>query len=470
MEVRGRRSRDMSPERVKICTQSRLIRPAFKKVQVVYYLTRNGQLEHPHYLEVTHLANQQLRLKDVIDRLTVLRGKAMPSLYSWSCKRSYKNGYVWNDLAENDIIYPSEGAEYVLKGSEIVSDGCTEKFQQLRVGSSTQQNQQLPLGNVQQRPGVVEITNCHPKRRSLGHVHHHNNEYEDNDQNEAGQVEEEELDHEEEYEEKISCYTTSTTPQYSRCSRGVSTDEIHHRHQRPQKQEQKKQKQESQETMKNPRSEFILENESPPSTTSSSLSDKAMNETSNTSKRFEDGDPVGNEPLLSRNSMLFQLIACGGSLSFRGTTNGKNVPDLKQQQQPPPATTTTAATPAGARRSNCSDLHKGVLCKSAAAGYKAAAAMEEEDEIKYMSENPRFGNLQAEEKEYFSGSIVESMATDDRAQVEPSSLKKSSSYNEERSSKLAIEDAEATEEERGEKALKGKCIPRKRSSSKQAKK
>ena len=58
--------------------------------------------------------------------------------------------------------------------------------------------------------------------------------------------------------------------------------------------------------------------------------------------------------------------------------------------------------------------------------------MEEEDEIKYMSENPRFGNLQAEEKEYFSGSIVESMATDDRAQVEPSSLKKSSSYNEER--------------------------------------
>ncbi|CDP01423.1 unnamed protein product [Coffea canephora] len=400
MEVRGRRSRDMSPERVKICTQSRLIRPAFKKVQVVYYLTRNGQLEHPHYLEVTHLANQQLRLKDVIDRLTLLRGKAMPSLYSWSCKRSYKNGYVWNDLAENDIIYPSEGAEYVLKGSEIVSDGCTEKFQQLRVGSSTQQNQQLPLGNVQQRPGVVEITNFHPKRRSLGH----------------------------------------------------------------------KQKQESQETMKNPRSEFILENESPPSTTSSSLSDKAMNETSNTSKRFEDGDPVGNEPLLSRNSMLFQLIACGGSLSFRGNTNGKNVPDLKQLQQPPPATTTTAATPAGARRSNCSDLHKGVLCKSAAAGYKAAAAMEEEDEIKYMSENPRFGNLQAEEKEYFSGSIVESMATDDRAQVEPSSLKKSSSYNEERSSKLAIEEAEATEEERREKALKGKCIPRKRSSSKQSKK
>jgi len=33
--------------------------------------------------------------------------------------RSYRNGFVWNDLAENDVIYPSDCAEYVLKGSEI---------------------------------------------------------------------------------------------------------------------------------------------------------------------------------------------------------------------------------------------------------------------------------------------------------------------------------------------------------------
>lgn len=38
--------------------------------------------------------------------------------------RSYKNGYVWNDLAENDVIYPAEGFEYVLKGSELV-EGCS---------------------------------------------------------------------------------------------------------------------------------------------------------------------------------------------------------------------------------------------------------------------------------------------------------------------------------------------------------
>lgn len=95
-----------------------------------------------------------------MDRLTLLRGKGMPALFSWSCKRytstllvsacvstqhctlenttsykwllcicvrcfrNYKNGYVWNDLSENDVIYPSDGVEYVLKGSEIFP-GCS---------------------------------------------------------------------------------------------------------------------------------------------------------------------------------------------------------------------------------------------------------------------------------------------------------------------------------------------------------
>lgn len=46
--------------------RSAVVRAAsFKKVQVVYYLSRNGQLEHPHYMEVTHLAHQHLRLKGI---------------------------------------------------------------------------------------------------------------------------------------------------------------------------------------------------------------------------------------------------------------------------------------------------------------------------------------------------------------------------------------------------------------------
>jgi hypothetical protein len=37
--------------------------------------------------------------------------------------RSYRNGFVWQDLAENDFIYPAHGQEYVLKGSELL-DPC----------------------------------------------------------------------------------------------------------------------------------------------------------------------------------------------------------------------------------------------------------------------------------------------------------------------------------------------------------
>ncbi|CAL1400585.1 unnamed protein product [Linum trigynum] len=91
-----------------------------KKVPVVYYLSRNGQLEHPHFMEVPLTAPDGLYLRDVLDRLNLLRGKGMAALYSWSCKRSYKSGFVWHDLAESDFIYPAHGNEYVLKGSELL--------------------------------------------------------------------------------------------------------------------------------------------------------------------------------------------------------------------------------------------------------------------------------------------------------------------------------------------------------------
>jgi Protein SOSEKI 2, plant len=34
--------------------------------------------------------------------------------------RSYKNGYVWHDLTDDDLILPAHGNEYVLKGSEVL--------------------------------------------------------------------------------------------------------------------------------------------------------------------------------------------------------------------------------------------------------------------------------------------------------------------------------------------------------------
>ncbi|KAL7104421.1 hypothetical protein ACP275_08G243600 [Erythranthe tilingii] len=363
---------------------------AFKKVEIVYYLDRNGHLEHPHYVEVTHLSHQQLRLKDVMDRLTVLRGKGMPSLYSWSCKRSYKNGYVWNDLAVNDVIYPSQGAEFVLKGSELIQD---KLHHDLQLGNVVQPKRK-PLPSKRQQHEPEEMSN-----------NNHNN----NNKCDNYHIEEEEEEEEEEFKEQV-------------------------------------------EPHKNCASDLLLSSfSSPPSTTSSGVSDKANNDiiitntntntntnNSRASKRFEDGDQVGNEPALSINSMLLSLIACGGSASFR-----KTVPPPAVIKPPPPPCTVGRKSGGGGR------------------------VVEEDDTMMgRISENPRrFGKLQGEEKEYFSGSIVESMSMERIHEVQPGLLKKSSSHNEERSNVIGLREA-ADEEVEREKGLKGKCIPRKKSSAK----
>lgn len=41
---------------------------------------------------------------------------------------------MWNDLSENDVIYPSDGVEYVLKGSEIFP-GCSSSGTHLSFAS-----------------------------------------------------------------------------------------------------------------------------------------------------------------------------------------------------------------------------------------------------------------------------------------------------------------------------------------------
>ncbi|KAL6967461.1 hypothetical protein U1Q18_033271 [Sarracenia purpurea var. burkii] len=114
------RERETSPERTKVWTEPPNKLRTERKVSVVYYLCRNGQLEQPHFMEVPLSSPEGLYLRDVINRLNFLRGKGMASIYSWSSKRSYKNGFVWHDLSENDFIHPAHGQEYVLKGSELL--------------------------------------------------------------------------------------------------------------------------------------------------------------------------------------------------------------------------------------------------------------------------------------------------------------------------------------------------------------
>ncbi|EOA39046.1 hypothetical protein CARUB_v10011656mg [Capsella rubella] len=91
-----------------------------RRVNLVYFLSRSGNVDHPHLLRVHHLSRNGVFLRDVKRWLADARGDAMPDAFCWSCKRRYKNGYVWQDLLDDDLITPISDNEYVIKGSEIL--------------------------------------------------------------------------------------------------------------------------------------------------------------------------------------------------------------------------------------------------------------------------------------------------------------------------------------------------------------
>ncbi|KAJ9160063.1 hypothetical protein P3X46_025499 [Hevea brasiliensis] len=95
------------------------------KVAVVYYLSQNGQIEHPHFVEVPLSSPQGLYLRDVMKMLNLLRGQGMANMYSWASKRSYKNGFLWQDLSDDDFIYPCQGEDYILKGSLLLENSLS---------------------------------------------------------------------------------------------------------------------------------------------------------------------------------------------------------------------------------------------------------------------------------------------------------------------------------------------------------
>ncbi|KAJ0966276.1 hypothetical protein J5N97_027414 [Dioscorea zingiberensis] len=92
-----------------------------RRLNVVYFLSRDGRLEHPHLIRVHHFYRHGVHLHDVKRWLADLRGKDMAESYSWSYKRRYKSGYVWQDLMDDDLITPIADNEYVLKGSLLPS-------------------------------------------------------------------------------------------------------------------------------------------------------------------------------------------------------------------------------------------------------------------------------------------------------------------------------------------------------------
>ncbi|KAL5554789.1 hypothetical protein UlMin_042190 [Ulmus minor] len=92
--------------------------------------TMNNVTMELHHTKSTFLSNQRpisssLYPYFLFSLLLILQGQ---KAYRLSVQtenkilfcRSYKNGFVWQDLTENDFIYPCRGHEYILKGSQLL--------------------------------------------------------------------------------------------------------------------------------------------------------------------------------------------------------------------------------------------------------------------------------------------------------------------------------------------------------------
>lgn len=340
-------------------------------------------------------------------------------------RRTYKNGYVWNDLGENDVVYPAEGVEYILKGSEIV-ESCsgfpTQSSSQfiynyrthylqfpiqiltISFSLNAEHFQQLQLTTARARPTVPKPAPP-PSAKNQNHHRFHPEaeevEEDDDDDDEMG------LEMEEEEEEVEEADIVVDTAQ-SRCSRGVSTD-----HQ-----------EEQQQSELNCVGEVIgasSNSSSSSENTSGNLTTIPKNNNNSNSKSNSNNiscksSSISVNEMTRTPSVLLQLIACG-ALPAKMKTGLKS----------PLSSSSLGNNSSGSSSIGSSgrkSLYKGVLSRLAT--NHATMEGDDYDVIKYMSENPRFGNLQMEDKEYFSGSIVETM------QKTVNTLKRSSSYNEER--------------------------------------
>lgn len=445
MEARMKKYRQVSPERAKVWTEKSPKYQQNRKVPVVYYLCRNRQLEHPHFVEVPLSSPDGLYLRDVIERLNVLRGRGMASMYAWSSKRSYKNGFVWHDLCEDDLIHPAHGSEYVLKGSELFEESSSDRLSPV-VNVKTQNLKQLPeptssrshddsssssslngkeiknsrdddeLSPPVERPGSSGVS---PESRAGKHSSWANSlsltEYKiyktDGSADASTQTED----------------NMGRSKVRETCTRGVSTDDgtlvepdcsENYRNRLLRGKEN---------------SEICSDSVSPPPSTSSASSSGGKTETLesliradankiNSFRILEEEDiRMPNNARLKATNVLMQLISCG-SISVKDHNFGlipTYKPRFSHSKFPSPLFSTSMMM----RELDC------------------------------LSENPKFMGLRLEDKEYFSGSLIETKLLKEDGHT---SLKRSSSYNADRTCKQLdmIDDKEESTSGRS------KCIPR----------
>ncbi|KZV39329.1 hypothetical protein F511_23466 [Dorcoceras hygrometricum] len=440
----------LSPERAKVWTekspkyhynhQHNLQQPQHKhkqKVPIVYYLCRNRQLEHPHFMEVPLSSPDGLYLRDVVERLNGLRGRGMASMYAWSCKRSYKNGFVWHDLCEEDLILPAHGNEYVLKGSEFFEESNSGRFSPAenlmshnqralpeppscrnqeesssssslngRTIKSSQDEEQSPVAQRLCTSAVSPDSNIgknSPWNGSLNLI-----EYKVNKKGGVADA---------------STQTEDKGKTRRICARGVSTDDGLLD---PECNNTRRNK----GLKMNETSEICRDFTSPPPSTSSTSSSgrtdtlealiRADARKLNSFRILEEDEfrMSGSKPKAS--NILMQLISCG-SVSVKDPSFGMiptYKPRFSHSKVPSPLFSTSLMF----------------------------------EELDCLSENPRLTGVRVEDKEYFSGSFVETNVVKEGIPT----LKRSSSCNADRNTQQlgSVENNEA------ENSTRVKCIPR----------
>lgn len=432
--------RQVSPDRAKVWTEKSPKYQQNLKVPVIYYLCRNRQLEHPHFMEVPLSSPDGLYLRDVIDKLNALRGRGMASLYSWSSKRSYKNGFVWHDLCEDDLIQPAHGNEYVLKGSELFDESNSDRFSPIN---------DVKIQSVKMLPGPSSCRS-HDEASSSSSMNGKETRYsQDDEQSHEQHTGSSDVSPESRAEKTGSLslalteYTiykadgladasTQTEDSMNRsktrksCTRGVSTDDgslVSECHEICQT--------EVPQLKHNP--EICKDTISHSPTTSSPLSFGGKMETlesliradaskANSFRILEEEDiPMPTNTRLKASNLLMQLISCG-SISVKNHSFGL-IPSYKP-------------------RFSHSKFPSPLFSTSFVLG-----------EYDCLAENPKLMNLRLEDKEYFSGSLIETKLKEGDAR---NVLKRSSSYNNERTNK----EQKPKEDEEEPSSGHSKCIPR----------
>ncbi|CAK8535298.1 unnamed protein product [Lathyrus sativus] len=440
METRVKKYRQqLSPERSKVWKEKPPKYYKNRKVPVVYYLCRNRQLEHPHFMEVPIKSPDGLFLRDVIDKLDALRGRGMADLYSWSCKRSYKNGYVWHDLSEDDIILPAHGNEYVLKGSELFCESNSDRFSPIsnvKLPSLKRLPEPVSCRSHDEASSSSSSMNEREGRNSqedeISPREHHAGSSDVSPQSSDGKSDCQSLPLTEYKIYKAdgsSDASTQTEDRVSRpqkqktCTRGVSTEDTS-------LESECNEICEIQAPQVKDDSEIRTDVVFPPLSNSSPSSSAGKTETLESLIRAdasrmnsfrileEEGMQMQTTTRLKASSLLMQLISCG-SISVKNHSLDL-IPSYKA-------------------RFSHSKFPSPLFSNSVMLG-----------ELDCMAGNPKVTSFRMEDKEYFSGSLVESKMA--KEEDEHNVLKRSSSFNAERTSKeLKSQDNEDSSSSRNSK-------------------